>query len=277
MDVALFSLTMALLFSVINYIFGLSRVVWAKAEAIKSFDLIFTACLGTLIYIVVDRFIFPPESFPTRIAVVSGILAAGGFVTIRYRARLITGFASRWLNARRKYSSVGERVLIIGAGEMGEFATWLFTRSKFVGVISICGIVDDDPRKVGMVYSGFHVLGTTEDLPALVTENDIGVIIYAITKIDPVEHERIMKVVKQIPVKLVMLPDVMNIIRDSLHNRPADESDAPVNGQTASPKNELEEWFEKVNDCLKQQDVAAASAALQEMQNQYHRTANNDD
>ena len=276
-DAILFSLQMAFIFSVINYIFGLSQVVWSKAEAIKAFDLVFTASIGALVYLVIDRLIFPPESFPARVVVVSGVLAVGGFVSVRYRERLITGLASRWLNARQRHTTVGERVLIIGAGEMGEFATWLFTRSKFVGVLSICGIVDDDPRKVGMLYSGFHILGTTEDLPSLVAEYDIGVIIYAISKIDPQQRDRIMDLAKQTPAKLVLLPNLMEILHNSFTSAPAGQTTGQENNHRPTLNREFEEWFAQVNDYLDHQDIDAARATLQEMQNYYHRTAIDDD
>jgi len=275
-DTLLFALQLAILFSVLNYIFGLSQVVWEKAEASKAFDLAFMAGIGVLIYIVIDRFILPPESYPTRVVVLSGILASGGFVIVRYRARLITGIASRWLRARRNYSSVGERVLIVGAGEMGEFATWLFTRSKFVGVLSICGIVDDDPRKVGMLYSGFHILGTTEDLPALVEEYDVGIIIYAITRIDPQQQERIIDLAKHTSARLVMLPDMMEIIRDSFHTV-IPETVTQGDDHHSKPNLELEDWFTKVDEYLIQQDISAARVALQQMQEHYHRIAIHDD
>jgi len=275
-DTLLFALQLAILFSVLNYVFGLSQVVWDKAEASKAFDLAFMAAVSVLIYVVIDRFILPPESYPTRVVILSGVLASGGFVTVRYRARLITGIASRWLSARRAHSTVGERVLIVGAGEMGEFATWLFTRSKFVGVLSICGIVDDDPRKVGMLYSGYHILGTTEDLPALAQEFDVGIIIYAITRIDPKQQERIIDLAKQTSARLVMLPDMMEIIRNSFHTSMA-ETLARDDGHPSGPNLNFEEWFTKVDEYLNQQDISAARIALQQMQEQYRRIEINDD
>jgi lipopolysaccharide/colanic/teichoic acid biosynthesis glycosyltransferase len=277
LNAALFSLELALLFSMTNYIFGLTQVVWSKAEAIKAFDLVFAAGLGTLTYIVLDRVVFPPASFAARVVLVSGAFAAVGFVMVRYRERLITGLATRWLSARSRHSSVGERVMIIGAGEMGEFATWLFTRSKFVGVLSICGIVDDDPRKVGMVYSGYHVLGTTQDLQTLVAEYDVGVLIYAISKIDPQERSRIMDLMKQTPAKLVMLPDMMEIIRSSFHAAPDSEPLTQAEDQRHESHLELEKWFEEIKVCLDKNDITAAQAALQEFKARYHGTTINDD
>ena len=39
-------------------------------------------------------------------------------LTARYRLRLVTGLATRWLNARHVANTLGERVLIVGAGKL---------------------------------------------------------------------------------------------------------------------------------------------------------------
>jgi FlaA1/EpsC-like NDP-sugar epimerase len=97
-------------------------------------------------------------------------------VTARYRFRLLTGLASRWIRMRHSGSGAGERVLIVGAGEGGSFASWLLRRRDFQRLYTVVGIVDDDPAKQGMRYEGLKVLGTTADIPRLVKSHDIGVI-----------------------------------------------------------------------------------------------------
>ena len=63
---------------------------------------------------------------PYGMILVTGLLAFLGFTILRYRERLITGLATRWVMNRGRASSLGERVLIIGAGECGQLAAWPF-------------------------------------------------------------------------------------------------------------------------------------------------------
>src|SRR5208283_130153 len=104
----------------------------------------------------------------------------------RYRLRLITSFTSRWLSTPRgKISSMGERVLILGAGEGGQIASWLLQRGGLQQAISIVGMVDDDPALQGMRVGGCWVLGGTGDLPALVQQYDVGIILISVTNLIP--------------------------------------------------------------------------------------------
>jgi lipopolysaccharide/colanic/teichoic acid biosynthesis glycosyltransferase len=213
----------AFIFSLINYALGLHRIEWSKAAPRNAVDVVASAAIGTILILLFDRQVFPPASVPGRVVVTTGILAAMGFLTVRYRERLITGVATRWLDLRRGVNGVGERVLIVGAGDMGEFATFLFTRSKFVGVFTIAGFLDDDPRKVGLIVNGSPILGTTENLIRLVEKHDIGVIVYAITEIDSDQRERIISLARQTSAKLILLPDIMEILRQGLAPRPVED------------------------------------------------------
>ena len=206
----------AFVFGIINYVFGLQRIEWSKAAARNAIDVVTSAALGTILILFFDRLVFPPTRIPGRVVVTTGILAAVGFLAVRYRERLITGLATRWLDLRRGIKGVGERVLIIGAGDMGEFATWLFTRTKFVGAFTIAGFLDDDPRKAGLIVNSLPILGTTEDLLRVVEKHDIGVIVYAITQIDVEQQEHIIRLARQTSAKLIFLPDIMEILKEGL-------------------------------------------------------------
>lgn len=66
-------------------------------------------------------------------------------VAARYRERLLTGLANRWILFRGHRASFGERMLIVGAGELGELTLWMLQRSTFRDLFAVIGIVDDDP------------------------------------------------------------------------------------------------------------------------------------
>ena len=126
--------------------------------------------LRPLSWYVFKQFVLSSTVLPVGMIITAGFLSFIGFVFIRYRERLLTGAASRWVNLRQGSKHIAERVLIVGAGDNGELAIWLMNRSNLANVFSVYGIVDDDPRKQGMRVNGVDVLGTTDRIAEIVNQ-----------------------------------------------------------------------------------------------------------
>ena len=126
---------------------------------------------------------------------------------------LLTGLATRWVNFRQSSYGVTERVLVIGSGNGGEFATWMLRRPDFRPFYSVVGYVDDDPRKQGMRYDGVKVLGTTADIADLVKKHQVGMLFFAIGKIQPQDKERILAACRRTNLPVVIIPEVIENIR----------------------------------------------------------------
>jgi FlaA1/EpsC-like NDP-sugar epimerase len=135
-----------------------------------------------------------------------------GFIAVRYRLRLVSGLASRWITLRRSRYGAGERVLVVGAGAGSEFATWLLRRPDFRGLYNIIGIADDAPSKQGMRYDGVRVLGTVADIPEMVKRHDIGVIFQAISNVSAADSERILAACRRTGLHTVMLADLLRTL-----------------------------------------------------------------
>lgn len=219
----------AFLFSLINTLLGLGRISWKQARPFYVFDIALSVMITTMILFVVNLYWPGKNLLPPSMVIVFGIIAFLAFVIVRYRTRLFTGLASRWVNLRGQAGAFGERILIIGAGECGQLANWLIGKSRYSSVFHVVGMVDDNPNKQGMKIDGLSVLGGTKDIPELVSKKDIGVIMYSITRIKQKEQERIIKLCAQTPARLVMIPDLLNILETTLFNRTATEAhDEPV-------------------------------------------------
>ena len=153
----------------------------------------------------------------------------GGFVVVRYRLRLVTGLANFWITWRGRGYGAGERVLIVGAGQGSELAAWLLGRSEFRRLYTAVGIVDDNPAKQGMRLDGLPVLGTTADIPELVKRHDIGVLYYAIVKIDRADEERILATCRKTGLRLIMLSELLRALHGHLTaSRPCNEAGCPL-------------------------------------------------
>ena len=261
----LYALGISLLFSLMNLVFGLNKVEWSRAPANNIFILGVSATVTTLAVIFLDHQYPFSTPMPTPVIIISAILSLLGFITVRYRERLITGTATRWLKLRDGVHNVGERVLIVGAGENSGLADWVFSRSTLGKAASVVGIVDDDPRKQGMQIDGREVLGTTSSIPELVLKHDIGIIFYTIDNIGQAQRARILSMCYQTGVKVIVLPDILEILKRELKI-----VRTPENGATNhSPKKDAEILLDEIQSLLVEYKVEAAQERLAEFRQQY--------
>ena len=205
----------AFVFSLVNSRLGLGRIWWRYAKPGVVFDLALSSTISTLLLVTLVWF-WPGGPFlPLGMMFVTGLLAFLGFVSVRYRERLLASLARRWLRGRSG-DRMGERVLVVGAGECGILATWLLRRSKLSSAFTVIGMVDDDPTKKGMTIDRYHVFGVTSRIPEIVKKQDVGVILFAIESIGADEQARILKLCRQTRARLVIIPDLLALLRERL-------------------------------------------------------------
>jgi lipopolysaccharide/colanic/teichoic acid biosynthesis glycosyltransferase len=214
------ALAIALLFGLMNYWLGLSRISWKHAKPTYAIDLAFSNSVATLVLVGINWF-WPTGPFlPPGMLLITGLFAFLGCLTIRYRDRLLTGIMSRWLWHRRRAGSMGERVLIVGAGEASQLAIWFLEKSKYSSVYSIIGIVDDNLFKQRIDIGGYPVLGTIDELPDIVEERNIGLIMYTISNSHTEDNARIFKLCQSTSAQLVSIPDLLDIIHSHFMPNP---------------------------------------------------------
>jgi FlaA1/EpsC-like NDP-sugar epimerase len=190
----------------------LNSVVWQRAVPEDIFGIILSSGIVIMIIGFIHYFIIPTPELPGPMLLFIGMASTVGFMISRYRWRLLADFSAFW-SSRRNTFSIGERVLIVGAGQGNEFASWLLRRDIFRYVFSVIGIVDDDPLKQGMRYDGAWVVGTTADLPFLVNKHDVGLIMFAISSTNSDEQKRVMEICINTNVRLVMVSDMMRALQ----------------------------------------------------------------
>lgn len=207
------ALIIALLFSVVNYWLGLHKIVWRQEKASVSLDLAFSSAITTLVLMALNHIWKPAPFLPQGLLFNIGVFSFLGFLIARYRDRLLTGIASRWLWHRRYSAGLGEQVLIVGAGEASQLAIWLLQKSKFASAFSIVGMVDDNLYKQGTLVEGYPILGTTDETGMIAEEKHIGLILYAISNIKEKDKERILALCEATPARLVLIPDLLETIQ----------------------------------------------------------------
>jgi len=219
---ALLAFAIAVFFSSVNAVFGLDRVYWSRAAAEDGFLLTISNGLSSVILFMLNSllkyrpWLLPVPSLPPEMIVLIGSFTLLGSLLIRYRFRLVTSFASRWLNWRGGKTGFGERVLILGAGEDSEIVHWLLRHSLFRQVFTVIGMVDDDPAKHGMRVNRSWVLGSSSELPDLIHKHDIGVVLFTITNISDEARARLVRLCLHSGVRLIYLSDLLGTIQTHL-------------------------------------------------------------
>jgi hypothetical protein len=210
------AVVIAFLFGFINALLGMNRIAWSQARALDALGLAVSGAVTMLILITFDRLTQLWLKLPIGMWITASFLAFAGFLIARFRTRLLTGLATRWLEWRGASTHLGERVLIVGAGQMAQLAAGFFRQGEPGKALNIIGMVDDDKKKTGLRIDGNKVIGSTEDIPQLVERWNIGVILFAIGNI-PLEKRRgILNRCRQTPARIVLIPDLFEMLSGCL-------------------------------------------------------------
>ena len=212
----LVAIGIGLMFGISNAVLGMDRIAWSHARPADAIGLAISNVVTTASLILVDRFLVLHWQFPLGLWLMTGILTFSGFLVARYRLRLLSGLAMHWLQWRGTGTRVGERVLIVGAGEMAQFTAQVLRRNGYQKLFSIVGMVDDDPKKLGSSVAGCKVLGTTRDLARLVERWQIGAVLFSIGNI-PLQQRDALVVRCQHPgARLVLVPGILGMLSTCL-------------------------------------------------------------
>ncbi|HWP44355.1 MAG TPA: polysaccharide biosynthesis protein, partial [Blastocatellia bacterium] len=149
---------------------------------------------------------------PLSVAIIDTVLAYGLVLGIRVLRRALY---ERYEKRQRAVARDGMQVkpiLLVGAGRAG-----VMTAKEILGrgdiALEIRGFVDDDPTKVGLVIQGVKVLGTCQDLPALVKELKIDHVVISIAQASRQDFRRILDICESIPIKVRVIPGLYEILK----------------------------------------------------------------
>lgn len=212
------AILIAFLFNSINAFSGHNRVLWSRSTSEDGVGLLFAGFLTLAFVLVASKVNFIAHwvglpDMQLSMIIFVGIVALFGFVAARFRLRLVSATANRWLSLRQNQMTIGERVLIIGAGEGSQIAGWLLKRRMFRTAFSIVGMVDDnDPTMHGLRIGGYWMLGGITDLPSIIEKHDIGVILSTIPATNPKLDEYIFDFCRAYGIRLIFLDDLLRMV-----------------------------------------------------------------
>jgi diguanylate cyclase (GGDEF)-like protein len=230
---SLLGLFLAILFSGVNSLTGLNHIVWSEATADDAFGLIASgsAVTGLILFLNYLNSIYrgiDVAPLPVAMIIVIGLLSQVAFIVTRYRLRMISIIANRWLSLRKTALSLGERVLVIGNGEAGQIATWLLSRPPYRTAFSVVGIINEnDPTRNGMRVHGYLILGTIKDIPAAIKRYDIGVVLSTTPASARDLNEYIFDLCQSMNIRLIFLNDLMLMV-DRQVTQPSGSYEYPI-------------------------------------------------
>ena len=183
---------------------GLARLYRGR-YVVGSFDEVFGMVLASLAIGTVGTVVLlitPPSTFP-RTAFVIG---AGIATTSMLGARFIWRAFQRKVALKRQ----GRRTLIYGAGDAGSQVVQLLLADRN-GDSQPIGFIDDDPSKAHLRRSGIRVLGTLNDLDALIDKEGVQVVLVAIAGISSERLLAVDRICRGHGVALRVIPTVSEI------------------------------------------------------------------
>ena len=183
--------------------FGLYRGVWRFASLPDLLRIAQAVVVGMAISaaaIVVTRGMegVPRAVFPLYAILLIGFLGGPRFVY-------------RWLKDRGAYHPVSQRALIVGAGKAGEMLVRDLLRDAEVQFRPVA-FVDDDPKKTGREIHGIRVVGTCDQIPAVVSRLRIDLILLALPSASSAQIRRIVEICERSGVPFRTLPRMQDLV-----------------------------------------------------------------
>ena len=195
-------------------LFKVFKVVWRFAR-VKEYMRIVLACLcGTLLFTGVDQlahFISSKEfivgdvyrGFPVYI-----VMAFSTSMSVAVMHLIYEMLYSYW-TPKIKMSD-RKRTMIVGAGSTGSTVVEELSRKNSI-YIPVC-LVDDDIEKQGRVIDSVPIVGTTQEIPRLVTKYSISTIIFAIPSISAQARKSMLAACMSTGCQVKVLPYISELV-----------------------------------------------------------------
>ena len=103
------------------------------------------------------------------------------------------------------------RVLVAGAGEVGQKLWRAIHDYRWTG-LELVGYVDDDEAKQGRTFAGCPVLGTLEDVGAIVSQYAVDEVILALPPRAQRRARQAILALQEMPVNVRVVPDVFDLV-----------------------------------------------------------------
>jgi len=206
----LFSSTIlfVLCYIIVYVMMGMYDSLWRYAEVYEFFRCVLAAILAVGAFIGMTLILYMSDRrIPNSVYLMSAMFATMTTLFTRLIYRMFRNTTITYSGRRR------HRVLVVGAGDAASTLMHEIFKDPTSDYNIVCA-VDDNPQKVGRTMMGVKIMGTTKDIPALVTQCDIDSIIIAVPAASEAEKRRILGICSKTSCNMRLLPDYTRMISD---------------------------------------------------------------
>jgi FlaA1/EpsC-like NDP-sugar epimerase len=205
-----------------SFLFGLYGGVLRYASVNDLLRIIKAVTFGTLLFIASIGFLLHFRGFPRSVFFIDWFVILVFLGGSRFLYRIF-----REIYILPKHTEAHRKVLIIGAGDLGEMILRSIKRERDMPY-EIMGFLDDDTDKIGRRIHGAEVLDKISNLPSVVNRKGVKEVIIAIQNISGKRIREITEQCQSMGISCKTVPGIGGILRGSIsisHIRPVKVED----------------------------------------------------
>jgi FlaA1/EpsC-like NDP-sugar epimerase len=183
--------------------FGLLHGWWRYTGLSDALDVAKAVFTGSVVFVLVMRYVLQVETFPRAVFVLEAVLTAGILIGVRVFSRVLA-------ESVRQEMTASKRVLLVGAGIGAQTVVREIQRpgSEYTPV----GYVDDDRSKLGLNIEGIRVLGTVDQIPELVDSHAVDEVLISVPSATSLQMQRFVELCERTTVKFRTVPALRDVI-----------------------------------------------------------------
>jgi exopolysaccharide biosynthesis polyprenyl glycosylphosphotransferase len=124
---------------------------------------------------------------------------------------LVTGGRAMARAIARRHSSFIQNAVVVGAGDVGQLIARKLVQHREYG-IDVVGLVDADPKALRADIGNLKVLGTPDDLPALIDAHRVDRVVIAFSNDAHDETIALVRQLKKLKVQIDIVPRLFEIV-----------------------------------------------------------------
>ncbi len=203
----------------INYAFGLYRSVWSYAGIDEIVRSIGAAVVNSAMLFIVDRGVFKLLlGYRGGLAYYAYILFLLFFGIAIIVPRLGFRFLKQFTLSTLRISAQHDRVMIVGAGFMGNFVIDALNIEKFRNGQPVIA-VDDNPAKKGKKINGIKVVGTCAEIPQLKEKYRIDQIVICIPSASKARQKEVIDIAMSTGAQVKISPSIEEMFDEKAKRR----------------------------------------------------------
>jgi FlaA1/EpsC-like NDP-sugar epimerase len=187
--------------------FHLFHGYWRYTGISDALDVTKAVTLGSLAFLVVERWVLQQVSLPISFYFLEAILTGLALGGVRILSRV-------WMqrSERRANWQTAKSVVVVGAGCGAAMLLRELPRNGYTAV----ALVDDDPAKASVALNGIRVAGSIADLPNVVHHYRADEIMIAIPSANSEQMRRITEVCHRTGVRFRTIPGLADLIHGTV-------------------------------------------------------------